>query len=329
MSRSLPHLIDDVLCRTQLALMGERPGLISFLFHSVALGDREDEVSQVTDYTQTLTVSELEGFIEHFKSAGYTFVSPDDIARGLPKGSSNVLITFDDGYFNNFLVLPVLERQQVPAIFFISTDYVESGDSFWWDVLYRGSRAEGLDSQVVMELEVALKRLRHDEIRAELVRRYGEEALRPIGDDDRPMTPDELQSFAQHPMVYLGNHTSHHGLLTNYDAEGVRDQVEAAQESLERMTGERPRMISYPNGYYSDMVVEVSERCGLDLGITVDPRPDGVEMDSHSRMLIGRFCFTQGFSDAATLRSFRARFSLRRWSGRERLSEWKARLVSR
>jgi peptidoglycan/xylan/chitin deacetylase (PgdA/CDA1 family) len=47
-----------------------------------------------------------------------------------------VCLTFDDGYEDNFLhALPLLERYNCPATFFISTGNIGSGEPYWWDAL--------------------------------------------------------------------------------------------------------------------------------------------------------------------------------------------------
>ncbi len=45
-----------------------------------------------------------------------------------------VLITFDDGYIDNFdLGLPVLQRHALPATFFITTGFIDERRVAWWD----------------------------------------------------------------------------------------------------------------------------------------------------------------------------------------------------
>ena len=49
-----------------------------------------------------------------------------------------VVITFDDGYADNFSgAKPLLERYAVPATVFVTAGYVGSGREFWWDELER------------------------------------------------------------------------------------------------------------------------------------------------------------------------------------------------
>ena len=48
----------------------------------------------------------------------------------------SIVITFDDGYVDNFkYAVPILEKYNVPATIFISTDNIGKPDQFWWDEL--------------------------------------------------------------------------------------------------------------------------------------------------------------------------------------------------
>ncbi|QMU27449.1 polysaccharide deacetylase family protein [Adhaeribacter radiodurans] len=51
---------------------------------------------------------------------------------------SRVVLTFDDGYADNFEVAkPILEKYELPATFFISTKHIDQYKEFWWDELAR------------------------------------------------------------------------------------------------------------------------------------------------------------------------------------------------
>ena len=48
------------------------------------------------------------------------------------------IVTFDDGYVDNYTqAIPILEKYAIPATFFITTQYINSLNEFWWDDLER------------------------------------------------------------------------------------------------------------------------------------------------------------------------------------------------
>lgn len=66
-------------------------------------------------------------------------ISLAEMAQGVAHQSvigRGVVLTFDDGYIDNFEVArPLLERYNIPATFFITTQNVERQALFWWDEL--------------------------------------------------------------------------------------------------------------------------------------------------------------------------------------------------
>lgn len=69
----------------------------------------------------------------------YNVVTPQQIIRQLEKksiSSNQVCISFDDGYLDNYSnAVPVLEKYQCPASFFIATYFLQNQQPFWWDEL--------------------------------------------------------------------------------------------------------------------------------------------------------------------------------------------------
>jgi peptidoglycan/xylan/chitin deacetylase (PgdA/CDA1 family) len=58
--------------------------------------------------------------------------------RGGAVPDRSVVVTFDDGYADNYLnALPVLERHAIPATVFLATGFVGGDREFWWDRLDR------------------------------------------------------------------------------------------------------------------------------------------------------------------------------------------------
>jgi peptidoglycan/xylan/chitin deacetylase (PgdA/CDA1 family) len=211
----------------------------------------------------------FKAFFEHFQEQGYSFVSPHQILDGLHPGGKYVLLTFDDGYYNNLRAVPVMEKFNAPAVFFVSSDHVREGKSFWWDAAFRKGWKRGETQEEIRRTTAKYKRLKTEEIEFDLRKKFGKDALRPVGDLDRPFTPSELREFAGHRLVFIGNHTKNHAILTNYCLAEVREQIQGGQEAIQLMTGMIPQMISYPNGNCSPEIQQAAYDAGLRLGVMV------------------------------------------------------------
>lgn len=286
--QNLVHHADAAVARAYLAMFSERSGVMSFLFHSLFRTEEEIACNQL-DPLQRTTVAQFRQFVGYYVAQGYRFITPADLLAGLPPDGRYAMVTFDDGYFSNTLALPVLEQFQVPATFFISTNHVRQGKSFWWDALYRERLAQGASPDEVYREAIVLKTLRTEAIEAKLLERFGPAALTPRTDIDRPFTADELKAFSRHPLVHLGNHTANHAILTNYTPTEARAQLEAAQTALHEMTGIIPISIAYPNGGHDDTIVRIARDVGLKVGVTVRPAKHRLRADL-DLLRLGRFC---------------------------------------
>lgn len=299
---------DGWLASASLRLLGERPGVMSLLFHGMFANQRELAAAPLDPAPQqAMTVSVLRRLVEHFLTHEYRITSPA-VLDGLGPGGHYLILTFDDGYANNHNVLQVLDEFGIPAVFYISANHVRFGQAFWWDVLYRERARRGLALHLMEREKAMLKRWTHDRIAQYLDAEFGEAALRPVGDLDRAFTPAELRQFASHPGVVLGNHTADHAILTNYPDAGIAAQISDGRDAIESMTGRRPDSISYPNGNYDARVVAAARAAGMHSGITLDPHKDRLpvagERDGHLRL--GRFVLRGGphlERDCNTLRS--------------------------
>ena len=289
-TKSMLLALDQVLAACVLPVTNERGVLLSFLFHSLLESPSELQ-SGVVDPQQGITVAMLRKLLGYFRKQSYRFVSPEDVLSGLPSGGKYVLLTFDDGYYNNIRALPVLEEFRAPAVLFVASNYVKQGKAFWWDVVYRESKKRGRAVGEIQSAVAAYKRMKAADVEAQLRNEFGAGALSPVGDLDRPFTQAELREFAQHPLISLGNHTSDHAILTNYSAAEVRAQIQGAQDDILAITGKAPDFIAYPNGNESPAIVDAAKSVGIRFGLGVHYGRNRLPLQPGSR-------------DAMTLRRF-------------------------
>ncbi len=305
--------LDEMLARVCLTVTGELGSVLVFLFH--ALFQNSDEArAGVMDPQQGITVEMLRVFLLHFKEQSYRFVSPGDIVKGLESTGKNILVTFDDGYFNNLRALPVLEEFGVPAVFFISSDYVKHKKAFWWDVVFRELRKRRRTNGEIGDAIAGYKRLKTAAVESDLSRQFGEAALKPVADLDRPFRASELEEFARHPLVSLGNHTKDHAILTHYSVTEVGEQIEGAQNDIFEMTGKRPEIIAYPNGNVSPVIQALAWNAGLRLGVGTSPGKNRLplQVDAGGAMAMRRFTLWGDRGIDAQCRGSRSSLSLYR-----------------
>ena len=269
-------------------LKRDEPALLTFLFHSIFKSADEIALNHI-DPQQHITLDVYRQFLEYFLEAGYRFISPLDLQQGLDPGQRYVLATFDDGYYNNQHVAPLLREYETPALFFITSHNVQNNECFWWDVVYRELSKQGMTRKQISVAQKEYKHLDHQQILARIKETFGAEALAPCSDIDRPFTPAELRSFASQPGVHIGNHTSQHYILDRYSADVQRQQIQSCQSDLAEMLDMQPGILAYPNGNYNQDSLQVAAELGFEFAITVDKRKNYLPLQELDKLALGRF----------------------------------------
>jgi peptidoglycan/xylan/chitin deacetylase (PgdA/CDA1 family) len=300
------RMTDKTIANLYLSVRQERGALLCFLFHSLFVNE-EQIAENLIDPLQRTTVLKFRQFIEYYLESGYRFIRQNDLLGPLDPDGKYAIITFDDGYYNNLLALPILEEYGVPAIFFISTDHVREQKCFWWDVLYRERAAQAASPAEIYREGIALKTLRTKQMEEILCHRFGPDAFEPRGDVDRPFSETELRQFAQSPLVHLGNHTADHAILTNYPDDEVLAQISTAQRWLQEQTDKPILSIAYPNGAFTPAVIKLCGELGLKVGFTVQPTKNLLPLpDSAAMLQLGRFATHDGDSIRSQCRTYRS-----------------------
>lgn len=301
--------VDDFIISAAMGAAGNRPKLIVVMIHGL-FNSLDEAFNQSVDPYQPFMVSDLCRLIEYFQATGYRFIRPDELHDDLSHSRHRVLLTFDDGYANNLRALPILQRYGVPATVFVAAGNIRSGEAFWWDVLHRERAASRTPRGRVIAERQGMKAFDNATIKEKLRELFGADAMRPVGETDRPMTVAELKSFAADPLVTIGNHTVDHELLTQIPLMDARYQIEECQSMLLDWIGRAPDIIAYPNGNCDDTIVAEAERAGLSSGVMALRGKVRLPLPAAHRMRIPRYAMFGGDNLARQVRTAQAPFSL-------------------
>jgi peptidoglycan/xylan/chitin deacetylase (PgdA/CDA1 family) len=103
-------------------------GVPILMYHSIADDPNNDLMVSPSTFAAQM---------KHLKDAGYqtiTFQDLEDWERGEPIPKKPVLLTFDDGYLDNYTAAyPVLKKYNLKATFFISINYLGDARHFSWE----------------------------------------------------------------------------------------------------------------------------------------------------------------------------------------------------
>ena len=181
--------------------------------------------------------------------------------RELPRRT--VVVTFDDGYRDNLLALPILERHRVPATIYITTGAIARTRTLWWDeqesalaalstLELHGRRWElstpALTSRAFADLNRLFKAMQpaaQDRLMAELRARAGSE---PTFRDETILSWDEVRMLDRHPLISIGAHTVDHHVMSQLSEEELEHQLVASRRELEHQLGHPVEHFAYPFG---------------------------------------------------------------------------------
>jgi peptidoglycan/xylan/chitin deacetylase (PgdA/CDA1 family) len=266
----------------------EKGTILAFLLHGVYRTKEEKEYSYA-DPQDNMTLDELRKVIEYFLNLGYVFISSEDLNSNLVRNKKYIMLTFDDGYFNNSFTLPLLNEFKIPATYYISTYNLTEQKSFWWDIIYRERLRQKLPLTTIRKEQQSLKNLQYSYIETYLTDHFGSSSLIPMNDMDRPFTSKELVDFSRQKYVTIGNHSHHHALLPTYDLPGILNELTISQQIFYRLLGFYPSTIAYPNGSYNKEVIEATKNMGFKTGITVNQTKNYIPAFLQNPLVINRF----------------------------------------
>lgn len=234
------------------------------------------QMDYLTQYYNVISGTELVNSIKHGKK--------------LPPHAA--LITFDDGYLDNYVhAFPVLKARNLPAIIFLATDYIEADKPFYWDYVaycfFHSSRTQidlpGLGVQVwsdsgvrdgVMQKWIEwLKELPERE-KQKAVERLPEILGVHVNDSifaDLTISWTQAREMSDNG-IEMGGHTASHPILTRISPDGATNELMKSRQSIEDALGKRVTSFAYPNGQSTDFNNEIVRRvnqAGYEMAFTL------------------------------------------------------------
>ncbi len=198
--------------------------------------------------------------------------------KTFPKNA--VLITFDDGYADNFQnALPILEKLNLQALFFIATARLNSKDLFWWDELdlifdsvkrgtadledlvkkYGLETTEDLYQFYLMKCKtseaLSKRNFLIDELRSRITL---DESLKAQYEF---LSIDELKALSQSKHAVIGAHTVNHLSLGHLPLNEQRNEILGSMNHLQEILQIPIRHFSFPYGERHNYAKETSSLC--------------------------------------------------------------------
>jgi peptidoglycan/xylan/chitin deacetylase (PgdA/CDA1 family) len=230
----------------------------------------------------------------------------DCLERKTPFPDSSCLITFDDGWRDNFTnALPVLAQNELPALVFLPMNYIGRRRVFWQEALTRlleqailavrndpGRRprfaglldAAGLDGLLdvvdddprgrIVAAIGSQKRVERSAVEGLLRSLAGELGvnLEDLAEVDGFVDWQQVQDMSRH-RVSFGGHGLEHLLLTHVSAEEADREIRGSKAVVSETLREPVSSFSYPNGYLTSEIVARVRASGYRLAFVTSRGP--------------------------------------------------------
>ena len=224
----------------------------------------------------------LEAHLQFFKKH-FNVVSLEEYFENKSADQFTVSLSFDDGLANNlYYVLPLLEKYQLPASFFVTGAREAGYDILWNDFLnivtkygplkleYKGKLyTKNRFGRYVDNTGIALAEyLKREDFSA---KKEMMELLAPLagfranGNEEeywRLLNDEELYTLSQSPWATIGSHGYYHNDLARIDVDRAHLEMLGSKQYLERITGKEINAIAFPYGSYTSDVKEAAIKAG-------------------------------------------------------------------
>ena len=211
-------------------------GKYVLMFHGVSSVKRPSIDRKVQPH---LSKDEFESIIFWLKK-NFNLLDPKDLMDSKEEG---VLLTFDDGFHNNFSnVLPLLCKYSIPGLFFIPTQHVENPKNWLHFIKIKAEKNVnlfGLNKSIQSDLFDGISK-------------------------------KNLAQMADNPLVTIGSHSVSHPLLSKCSQLDLRNELVNSKEYLENIIGRPVKYFAYPSGDYNKKVINAVKESGYEMAFGID-----------------------------------------------------------
>lgn len=168
-----------------------------------------------------------------------------------------LVITIDDGFRENYRLLPYIESFRVPVILYLAAGLVGTKRGFWFKI----ARSHGEDVEY-------LKRL-PNEVRLDVMKkRCGWDPEREYAERSA-LSWDEVHALQKSGFFEFGAHSVTHPILPKCSREEAEGEIAESKRILEGRLQQSIIHFCYPNGDYTEREVELLEKCGFATGRSI------------------------------------------------------------
>jgi len=228
-----------------------------------------------------------------YLSKNYNIISLDEVADCIaeqrPFAERAVVLTFDDGYRDNYVAYKIMKSYGIRGTFYVTAGCIGNGTIFWlFEIIYLIRNTVRSNVELVVngiktifsldstfEREVAIRKIteviksNNLEVRED-IRKQLKAQIHDVSDLDEKalrvmLSWEQVQEMVNNGMT-IGGHTMSHLNLPNAKYEDVVREIQDCKQIIEENTSVAVRHFSYPNGgnysYYDESIIKIVKESG-------------------------------------------------------------------
>jgi poly-beta-1,6-N-acetyl-D-glucosamine N-deacetylase len=191
----------------------------------------------------------------------YNIISLNTFIEAQESGDCNLIpsyaliITFDDGHKNNYKLLDIIKKHNVPVTIFLCSGIIDTYRHFWF-------KYQKLENFQIHQLKKVSNSKRLEFLLKEGFNQTEEYTYR------QALSLDEINEMEE--FVDFQSHTIFHPCLPNCNYIEAKNEIFNSKNDLENKLHKKIFTIAYPNGDYSERDLKLCKQSGYKCGLTAD-----------------------------------------------------------
>lgn len=288
-------------------------------FHRIHSGE---PLSLFPENSMSVHVAHFERIINHIRNCGIEIVNIDEALNRLKKksGKKFCVITFDDGYSDNYTVgLPLFKKLDVPVCIYVNISLISGEMMLWWDRL-----EELIMKQPEISIQLNDERIAcaitnlkdkqrvwwiirdkivglENEISTEQLLQslqWTEESCKSLTLNSA-LTEIQLKTLASEPLITIGAHSIRHVSLSRLTDEAAFTEINESKLILASIIGKPVNHFAYPYGAFNDCGLrefDLVKKAGYASGVTFMPS-NLFNTSYNKRFSLGRYAAGNNLSN--------------------------------
>lgn len=194
----------------------------------------------------TITPEVFEGQMEYLYRAGYRTLKIDEliayIKGGLTLPQKAVLVTFDDGWLDNYIyAFPTIKKYKINAAVFLITNRVENA------------------SENTTRIPVFIPT--HEESKSLIKKRESHKVV---------LNWKLIKEMSNSGMIKFYSHTKSHAKCNDLSEKELMEELRESRDIIEKQLGSPCPYFCWPYGKYNDFAVNVAKKTGYKAIFTIN-----------------------------------------------------------